>query len=264
MARHFPEIGSTRDVSRGLASGRPSRSCMATSGAPTSSSMTRSNGLTESSTLRRLTSATPRGLRRSVSCRTHVHERRSDCLRAAASRCPPRNARGARFVVVGAARVSGAGAAAGVGDGEPQQEAGARFPLGDEVVELADLPQLPAVRQVGGLALGHAGADDHTSRAPTVWSAVPWSGSLPIRHAAPRDLRDEPAHGRQMSTAYGQLVPPGNAHHGALVAPKDPGDVAMRYPIGAMHLNPHVSELGDGVANRIRITPAPSVVTALT
>ena len=59
MARHFPEIGSTRDVSRGLASGRPSRSCMATSGAPTSSSMTRSNGLTESSTLRRLTSATP-------------------------------------------------------------------------------------------------------------------------------------------------------------------------------------------------------------
>ena len=50
-----------------------------------------------------------------------------------------------------------------------------------------------------------------------------------------------------MSTAYGQLVPPGNAHHGALVAPKDPGDVAMRCPIGAMHLNPHVSELGDGV-----------------
>ena len=81
----------------------------------------------------------------------------------------------------------------------------------------------------------------------TVSSVGSWSGSLPIREAAPRDLRDERAHGRQMSSAYGQLVPPGNTHHGALVAPKDPDDVAMRYPIGAMHLHPHVSELGDGV-----------------
>ena len=53
---------------------------------------------------------------------------------------------------------------------------------------------------------------------------------------APADVRDEGADSREVRAAYRQFLVPGHAHQRSLVASEDRVDVAMCYPVGAMHL----------------------------